>query len=189
MARARPRMRRGWSRSGRSTRPIPRLVWRLAVEPLLAEHHHLAMIARIQNELFDLGADLATPGEDFAPSEMVLRIVPAQVARLEAEIDRMNEGLGPLTSFILRRAARRPLRRCTSPAQSYGGLSATWSRRGAAWRSTRSRWPMSTDCQITCLPWRGRSMPAPAATSSGDPARRADRTNETIPGLPFLTGG
>lgn len=60
-----------------------------------------AMLARIQNELFDLGADLATPGEDFAPSETVLRIVPDQVTRLEAEIDRMNEGLEPLRSFIL----------------------------------------------------------------------------------------
>ncbi len=58
-------------------------------------------LTRIQSDLFDLGADLATPGEDFAPSQMVLRIVPAQVARLEAEIDAMNEGLAPLTSFIL----------------------------------------------------------------------------------------
>ena len=60
-----------------------------------------AMIGRIQNELFDLGADLATPGEDFAPSEMALRIVPEQVARLEREIDAMNERLEPLRSFIL----------------------------------------------------------------------------------------
>lgn len=60
-----------------------------------------AMLARIQNELFDLGADLATPGEDFAPSQMALRIVAAQVERLEREIDGMNEGLAPLTSFIL----------------------------------------------------------------------------------------
>ena len=59
------------------------------------------MIARIQNELFDLGADLATPGEDFAPSDHVLRIIPAQVARLEAEIDAMNATLEPLSSFIL----------------------------------------------------------------------------------------
>lgn len=55
----------------------------------------------IQNDLFDLGADIATPGDDFAPSEMVLRIIPTQVARLEAEIDAMNAGLTPLTSFIL----------------------------------------------------------------------------------------
>jgi len=59
------------------------------------------MLARIQNEMFDLGADLATPGEDFTPSEMVLRITLDQVERLEHEIDRMNEGLSPLTSFIL----------------------------------------------------------------------------------------
>ena len=59
------------------------------------------MLARIQNELFDLGADLATPGEEFAPSEMTLRIVPDQVARLEREIDVMNDSLEPLRSFIL----------------------------------------------------------------------------------------
>ena len=59
------------------------------------------MLARIQNELFDLGADLATPGDDFAPSEMSLRIVPDQVARLEREIDVMNDSLEPLRSFIL----------------------------------------------------------------------------------------
>lgn len=65
------------------------------------DEHQRAMLGRVQNELFDLGADLATPGEDFAPSEMTLRIVPEQVARLEAEIDAMNEALSPLTSFIL----------------------------------------------------------------------------------------
>lgn len=55
----------------------------------------------IQNDLFDLGADLATPGEDFTPGEMTLRIVAAQVDRLEVEIDAMNAGLEPLRSFIL----------------------------------------------------------------------------------------
>ncbi|PTQ63858.1 cob(I)alamin adenosyltransferase [Sphingomonas sp. PP-CE-3G-477] len=60
-------------------------------------------LERIQNDLFDLGADLATPATDdgFAPSEMVLRIVPAQVERLEREIDAMNAHLAPLRSFIL----------------------------------------------------------------------------------------
>lgn len=58
-------------------------------------------LRRISNELFDLGADLATPGEDFAPGEMTLRVTPAQVERLEAEIDAMNADLAPLTSFIL----------------------------------------------------------------------------------------
>ena len=59
------------------------------------------MLARVQNELFDLGADVATPGEDFAPTEMALRITAEQVERLEREIDDMNETLAPLTSFIL----------------------------------------------------------------------------------------
>jgi cob(I)alamin adenosyltransferase len=62
-----------------------------------------AALERIQNDLFDLGADLATPATDdgFAPSEMVLRIVPAQAERLEREIDAMNAHLAPLRSFIL----------------------------------------------------------------------------------------
>ena len=60
-----------------------------------------AMLSAVQNELFDLGADIATPGDDFAPSEMTLRIVQPQIDRLEREIDRMNEDLEPLRSFIL----------------------------------------------------------------------------------------
>ena len=60
-----------------------------------------AMLRRVQNEMFDLGADLATLGEDFAPTDMTLRIVQAQIDRLEAEIDWMNEALEPLRSFIL----------------------------------------------------------------------------------------
>jgi len=67
----------------------------------VADAGQRAMLGRIQNELFDLGADLATPGEDFTPSEMALRIVPEQVDRLEREIDAMNAGLAPLRSFIL----------------------------------------------------------------------------------------
>ena len=67
----------------------------------LAGAAHVAMLGRIQNELFDLGADIATPGEDFTPSDMALRITPGQVERIEREIDAMNEGLAPLSSFIL----------------------------------------------------------------------------------------
>ncbi len=59
-----------------------------------------AMLARIQNDLFDLGADLSAP-EDGRKAEGRLRIAPAQVERLEHEIDAMNEKLAPLTSFIL----------------------------------------------------------------------------------------
>jgi cob(I)alamin adenosyltransferase len=59
-----------------------------------------AMLARIQNELFDLGADLATP-PDPKPDWEVLRVTADQVTRIEAEIDAMNAELEPLTSFVL----------------------------------------------------------------------------------------
>lgn len=59
-----------------------------------------AMLARIQNELFDLGADLATP-PDPKPDWEVLRVTADQVTRIEAEIDSMNADLAPLTSFVL----------------------------------------------------------------------------------------
>jgi cob(I)alamin adenosyltransferase len=67
----------------------------------LADHGLAPELERIQNDLFDLGADLATPGTDFAPSEMVLRIVPTQVERLERAIDALNDHMPPLRSFIL----------------------------------------------------------------------------------------
>jgi len=67
----------------------------------LAAADYAGDLTRIQNDLFDLGADLATPGEDFAPSDMVLRIVPGQVEWLERRIDALNETLEPLRSFIL----------------------------------------------------------------------------------------
>jgi cob(I)alamin adenosyltransferase len=58
------------------------------------------ILARIQNDLFDLGADLATPAvKEGAPE--ALRIVASQVDRLEREIDALNETLEPLTSFVL----------------------------------------------------------------------------------------
>ena len=65
-----------------------------------------AVLTRIQNDMFDLGADLATPlggigGEDFTPSEMVLRVVPSQVDWLERRIDAAGDRLEPLKSFVL----------------------------------------------------------------------------------------
>jgi cob(I)alamin adenosyltransferase len=66
--------------------------------------HDLAiddMLARIQNDLFDLGADLATPAESKPLRTEPLRIVEAQVERLEREIDGLNEHLAPLRSFVL----------------------------------------------------------------------------------------
>jgi cob(I)alamin adenosyltransferase len=65
----------------------------------------IAGLLRIQNDLFDLGADIATPNSpdnpDFTPSPMELRIIVSQVDWLEAAIDAANDQLGPLTSFIL----------------------------------------------------------------------------------------
>src|SRR5215216_1112203 len=58
------------------------------------------MLARIQNDLFDLGADLCTP-EDGRRAAGALRIVAAQVERLEHEIDAVNKELRPLDSFVL----------------------------------------------------------------------------------------
>ncbi|WP_029006492.1 cob(I)yrinic acid a,c-diamide adenosyltransferase [Azorhizobium doebereinerae] len=62
-----------------------------------------AVLARVQNDLFDLGADLCVPERPDAPPPDFepLRIVPAQVRRLEEDIDRLNAELSPLTSFIL----------------------------------------------------------------------------------------
>ena len=65
-------------------------------QPGLAE-----MLTRIQNDLFDLGADLATPDTGEKPEWEPLRIVDAQVERLEKEIDLLNAELSPLNSFIL----------------------------------------------------------------------------------------
>lgn len=62
---------------------------------------HDDVLMRVQNDLFDLGADIATPGDDFAPSDMTLRIVARQVEWLETTIDRVNADLDPLRSFIL----------------------------------------------------------------------------------------
>jgi cob(I)alamin adenosyltransferase len=72
----------------------------LGIARLGAQGETDAMLGRIQNELFDLGADLCIP-ENGRKAEGALRVTPAQVARLEREIDAMNERLAPLTSFIL----------------------------------------------------------------------------------------
>ena len=60
-----------------------------------------AMLARIQNDLFDLGADLTVPERGDAVGKPALRVTQAQVDRLETEIDRLNEELQPLRSFVL----------------------------------------------------------------------------------------
>jgi cob(I)alamin adenosyltransferase len=72
----------------------------IGVARLDAESEMDAMLSRIQNDLFDLGADLSAP-EDGRKAEGRLRMSGAQVERLEREIDTMNESLAPLTSFVL----------------------------------------------------------------------------------------
>jgi cob(I)alamin adenosyltransferase len=63
--------------------------------------HLDAMLARIQNDLFDLGADLSSPEKGKGPGGERLAIVETQVARLEREIDALNADLQPLRSFVL----------------------------------------------------------------------------------------
>ena len=72
----------------------------LGLVRLHSSGEHDAMLARVQNELFDLGADLCRPGSDFDNPKR-LRVTDGQVERLEREIDAMNEGLAPLSSFVL----------------------------------------------------------------------------------------
>jgi len=78
-----------------------------------------AMLARIQNDLFDLGADLCFP-DDTKDARGRLQVTDAQVARLEGEIDALNQELEPLRSFVLPGG---------SPAASYLHLARTISRR------------------------------------------------------------
>ena len=75
----------------------------IGVARLAAEGDTDRALARIQNDLFDLGADLCRPDleKDAEAEHPPLRMIAAQTARLEAEIDAMNRGLEPLRSFIL----------------------------------------------------------------------------------------
>ncbi len=91
----------------------------IGVARLHTEGETDAMLARIQNDLFDLGADLCTP-EGTARRNGALRITKEHVKRLEKEIDVMNEKLNPLSSFILPGG---------SPAGAYLHLSRTVIRR------------------------------------------------------------
>ena len=102
-------------------------------EPLLDP-----MLARIQNDLFDLGADLCVPQSDEPAARQPLRMVESQVERIEQEIDRLNADLTPLRSFVLpggapaaaglhlartvcRRAERLMVELAARPGESVGG--------------------------------------------------------------------
>jgi len=73
----------------------------IGVARLSAEGELDAMLARVQNDLFDLGADLCLPDDGGERAAKALRVTQAQVDRLEREIDAMNETLAPLRSFVL----------------------------------------------------------------------------------------
>ncbi|ANL29743.1 ATP:cob(I)alamin Co-beta-adenosyltransferase protein [Rhizobium phaseoli] len=89
-----------------------------------------AMLMSIQNDLFDLGADLATPDTGEPPAYEPLRIVETQVERIERDIDRLNADLNPLTSFILPGG---------SPAAAHLHLARTIARRGERLMVTLAR--------------------------------------------------
>ncbi|MFT3965401.1 MAG: cob(I)yrinic acid a,c-diamide adenosyltransferase [Sphingobium sp.] len=102
----------------------------------LAGSDHASLLTGIQNDLFDLGADLATPMTDAPDPEWALRITAGQVTRLEQEIDRLNDRLEPLDSFVLpggtaaaahvhlARAITRRAERAAVRAQEEGGVNA-----------------------------------------------------------------
>ena len=73
----------------------------IGIARLYVEGTEDLVLGRIQNDLFDLGADLCVPIEDEAPQYPPLRVTQAQVDWLEGQIDRMNAELAPLTTFVL----------------------------------------------------------------------------------------
>jgi cob(I)alamin adenosyltransferase len=74
----------------------------LARATTIASHPEIdAMLARVQNDLFDLGADLACPDTGEKINDKPLRVIAAQVTRLEKDIDHLNFNMKPLRSFVL----------------------------------------------------------------------------------------
>ncbi len=130
-----------------------------------------AMLMRVQNDLFDLGADLATPDTGEKPEYEPLRIVAAQVERLEREIDRLNADLEPLRSFVLpagsaasaalhvaRTVARRAERQMVALASMEGEAVST------------EAIAYSTAFRISCSSRPAGQMTRGAPTSFGPPA-------------------
>jgi len=115
-----------------------------------------AALARIQNDLFDVGADLCTPGQGKGPGGARLTVTDKQVAWLETEIDRLNAELAPLRSFVLP-----------------GGSPAAAHLPGRA--SPQKCSNISIACRIT-FSWPAVTPMAKArATCSGSPARTGNR--------------
>ena len=121
------------------------------------------MLTAIQNDLFDLGADLSTPETDEPPAFEPLRIIDAQVDRLEKDIDRLNAELSPLNSFVLPAGSCR----CRASASCAHDRAARRAADGGAcpYRrrkgQRRRRSNLSTGCPISCL--SRRAMPTTMA--------------------------
>jgi len=142
------------------------------------------MMGLIQNDLFDLGADLAVPQRDGKAER--LRVVASQVERIERDIDRLNERLAPLTSFILPGGTPAAAYLHLSPAPYVAGRNVSW------WNSppirpSRSATPpysMSTACRISCSWPAAPSTTTAPETCFGCPARIV----KIPPAVPVLRG-
>ena len=133
-------------------------------------------LRRVQNDLFDVGADISVPhGGDRAR----LRLAPEQTAWLEQACDEVNAGLEPLKSFVLPGRERRPRRSCTSAAPSAAAPSGA--RSTAATRSTASASATSTASR-TCSS-SSRARPTRATSRSGSPAAIGNEMEITGHGL------
>jgi cob(I)alamin adenosyltransferase len=121
----------------------------------LGTSEEATLLQSIQNDLFDLGADLATPVTEGADPEWALRITPAQVERLERAIDRLNEALPALDSFILpggsQAAAAIHLARAITRRAERSAVAASEERR----LNPPPPASISTAFPICCSCWRG----------------------------------
>ena len=141
------------------------------------EHPDLdAMLARIQNDLFDLGADLCTPDTGAKLDYEPLRVIDAQVERLEREIDELNASLTPLRSFVLpggspASAASAPRPHGQPPRRAADGRA----RRDSPARSWAARrCATSTGCPTSSSSPRAPPTTMARRTCSGCPARIAE---------------
>ncbi len=140
-----------------------------------------AMLSRIQNELFDLGADLCVPDRGPKPDYVPLRILAEQHQRLEAEIDLLNADLSPLRSFVLpggtasatclhqartvcRRAERLMVALRTEPDETVSADALAYVNRLSDFLFVASRWcnHVSADGDVLWVPGATRDRKAPA---------------------------
>ena len=141
-----------------------------------------AMLARIQNDLFDLGADLCTPDSGARLDYEPLRIIQPQVDRLEHEIDELNADLPPLRSFVLpggtpaaaflhqartvsRRAERLMVQLAAQPGEKVGDPALKYINRVSDFLFVASRWINARGAgDVLWVPGKNRreTMPPPA---------------------------